>query len=196
MGGTYKFVVWDFESAKEERSGQIEGSAVTCLAMDSQGRVATGGPRAAVRLWPARAGAPQSFAGAKGSIKTVALSREGNRLAALADNGGVFAWNTATGVRLIAENWPAGSADAVAWTPDGRRLATGGEDGAIRLWDPESGKIALTLEGHDSAVTSLAFSPDGQVLASSGLDDAIRLWDAPDRDIMDTIYTRPSRPDD
>lgn len=117
--------------------------------------------------------------GASDQVRSIAISPDGQQLAAADAMGTITVWD-------LAEESPAGrllvTADSrinfLSFSPDGLRLATGEHDGTIRLWDAETGQaVGQPLSGHTGQVWSVAFSPDGQRLASAADDGSILLWD-------------------
>lgn len=109
-------------------------------------------------------------------ITALALSPDGNFLAAGTDDRIIIVWdlNTHKEVRRLSGN--RGQRQAIAFSPDGRTLAVGGESKTIRIWELASGKICLLLPSADD-VHCLAFSPDGRMLISSGKDKVVSLWE-------------------
>ncbi len=114
------------------------------------------------------------------------FSRNGTRLAVVAD-GALSLWNVSSpGRRLALADAPRGVMEAV-FSNDGRWLAAGAEDARIRVWETETGRLAMTLAGHDFAAGfRLAFSPDGRTLASFA-GGTLKLWTLPARREVTTL---------
>ncbi|GAA0402018.1 hypothetical protein Acor_60520 [Acrocarpospora corrugata] len=135
-----------------------------------------------------------------GAVRDLALSPDGNWLAAAGDDEVVRVWDLALTRRLGGE--PAGAAPeavagappcrpatvkasatrrtelatATATSPDGRQFATA-TAGAICLWDARTRKrLREPLTGHTGQVNTLVYSPDGAELVSGGDDHTIRWW--------------------
>ena len=113
----------------------------------------------------------------KGSVKEVAYSPDGNRLA-VASGTGIWLYDARTGKELGLLTDHKNSVLTVAFSPDGTTIASGSEDMTVILWDAITGEHKQTLIGHQSYVTSVAFSPDGNILASASYDATVRFWDA------------------
>ncbi len=113
----------------------------------------------------------------KGSVREVAYSPDGNRLAA-ASGTGVWIYDLHTGKELSLLTGHVGYVLTVAFSPDGNTIASGSGDDTVILWDTDTGQLKHTLIGHKSAVTGVVFSSDGKILASSSMDSTLRVWDA------------------
>ena len=122
-----------------------------------------------------------------GTVQSVALSPDGNLLAAGDSTGQIRLWRVANGQpRLICKghtNWVC----AVAFSPSGRILASGSFDQTIKLWDVGTGECLNTLQEHTNEVWSVTFSPDGQQLASGSFDQTVRLWDVHNGQCLNTL---------
>ena len=118
----------------------------------------------------------------KGTIRSVAFSPDGKKIAACGDGNIALIWDVASGKELVRlEGHKAelfnGGIRSVSFSPDGKRIVTGGCDCTIRIWDTDSGKELKKLEGHEKWVFA-AFSPDGKKIASGSGDGFVRIWDA------------------
>ena len=112
----------------------------------------------------------------KGSIRQIAYSPDGTRLA-VASSIGIWLHDllTSTEPPLIAGHLS--GVKSVAFSPDGDTIASGSSDKTVRLWNAGTGKHLRTLTGHTGVVYSLAFSPDGKTLASGSTDGTVILWE-------------------
>lgn len=116
----------------------------------------------------------------------LSMSNDGKRLAA-AGGDFAFAWNVATGQRLLRATHAASSetltpqqwiVDA-AISPDGKLLAYAarGEKFA-HVWNVDTGRQILELK-HDSAVAAVVFNGDGTKLGTGSYDGTARVWEIP-----------------
>jgi WD40 repeat protein len=110
----------------------------------------------------------------KQAIVALAVSRDGQLLAAVTKDGSTTLWSTETGEKEHVLKNAVSEGTSAAFTPDGRRLATASKDGIVRLWDVHTGREVFVLR---EAGTIVAFSPDGETLATGG--KATRLWHGP-----------------
>ena len=111
-----------------------------------------------------------------GDIERVALSENGDWLAAASPAGLVRVWSTSSGgpIGRIAT----GQITALAVDDKGEKAATGSASGAVRLWDVRTGgAVGSVLRGQSDEVDAIAFSPNGKLLATGGADSAAFLWD-------------------
>jgi WD40 repeat protein len=109
-------------------------------------------------------------------VWAVALSPDGERVAAGGMNGQLHVWDVKTGKVVSEAPGYTGLVRALAFSPDGKTLASGSWDKTARLWDVDSGKELKTLEGATEWVVGVAWSPDGKYLAASDRNHQVRLW--------------------
>jgi WD40 repeat protein/serine/threonine protein kinase len=121
-------------------------------------------------------------------VKSLALSKDGLRVAEGLASGDVLVWDITTGEEAAHFKGHTGFVHSLAFSPDGRRVLSGGGDKVLRLWDIAGGKELLRYMGHKGAVTSLAFSPDGQLAVSGSEDGEVRVWRIPPSAKEDTRH--------
>ncbi len=110
-------------------------------------------------------------------ILSVALSADGQYVAAGSNSGEIHLWHVMDGQPLLTIVGHAMHVWTLAFDPEGTRLVSGGYDGLVKVWEVSSGQCLRTLEGHTRWVRSLAMHPDGRRLATCSDDRSIRLWD-------------------
>lgn len=111
-----------------------------------------------------------------GPISSIAISPDGNFVAASESSGDIHVWRIED-FQIISTmrghiNW----IFALAFSPDGKILASGGEDKSVRLWDVMTGTCLRVLSEHENSVWSVAFSPEGNMLASGSEDETVKIW--------------------
>ena len=125
--------------------------------------------------------ASRVLTGHEDTVRSVAFSPDGSRLASVALDHTLRLREAATGRTIaVAREQQGDSVDVIRFSPDGRRLASCGDDGTVRLWDARTGAPLAECRGHDQPVHFLAFSPDSRRLVSTaeGVHEPSRLWDA------------------
>jgi WD40 repeat protein len=120
-----------------------------------------------------------TIAGHTDSVKCVAWSGDGTRLATASLDRTVCVWDARTGRRLFVQDHAA-AVTSVAWSRDSRRLASASRDGTVRVWDVQDQQTLLEFKGHAQSVMSVAWSGDNSRLATGSTDSTVRVWDARD----------------
>ncbi|HIK21267.1 MAG TPA: hypothetical protein IGR15_09460 [Synechococcus sp. M44_DOE_062] len=126
------------------------------------------------------------------AITALAISPDGNLLAAGGDDGMIRLWDPHAGELLQTLAGHKGSIEALAISPDGTFLVSGGADKTVRVWDFPAlplgdGVPRLQLLGHTELINSVAISPEGRWIASGSADRTIRLWQADNGQLIRTL---------
>jgi WD40 repeat protein len=150
-----------------------EGYVWTLLKL-ADGRVASAGRDASIRLWSATGERCGELRGHRQSILGLCEIAPGV-LASVSRDRSVRLWDAATGTCLRAIEDHAAALLSIAGAGDGT-FATGCADSTIRVRDA-SGAPLRTLAGHTGWVWALAPLGPG-LLASASEDGAVKLWNA------------------
>ena len=153
-------------------------TAVTRVAFDSTGRLATMSFDGVIRLWDAGTGKVRAtYKGDVAANRVLAFSRNGKFIASSGGIRQIRLYGADTAVQDPALADPAliatgralahrGTVHVVAFNRDGKQMASAGNDKVIKIWDTESRRLVRTLTGHQFDIQALAFHPDGKRLAS------------------------------
>ncbi|MBW4575069.1 MAG: serine/threonine protein kinase [Aphanothece sp. CMT-3BRIN-NPC111] len=129
----------------------------------------------------------RTFSGHLGSVRSVAISPDGQILASGGGDKTIKLWNLHTGELLNTLSEHSKWVSSVAISPDGQILASGGGDKTIKLWNLHTGELLNTLSEHSESVNSVTISPDGQILASGSGDKTIKLWNLHTGELLNTL---------
>jgi WD40 repeat protein len=127
--------------------------------------------------------------GERGSFLSVALSPDGEWLAAGDDAGHVLVWplaalDSAPTVLSGQQRF----VDAVAFGPNPQTVASGGAEGTVHVWDlTEMAATPVSLDGPVNAVRALAFSPDDATIAAADGTGGVVVWDRASAQLVATL---------
>ncbi len=115
------------------------------------------------------------------SVRELAVSYDGMRIAAASYKEHFTIWDAATG-RIVCRCGPTPCVAATAFSPDGRTIAAAtwdgraDEKGPIVLFDTSTGRESVRLAGHVGGSEWVAYAGDG-ILVTAGKDHLFRVWD-------------------
>ncbi|NJO80735.1 MAG: hypothetical protein HC827_21025 [Cyanobacteria bacterium RM1_2_2] len=116
------------------------------------------------------------------SIDCLAISHDGQFIAAGGQNGEVKIWQMQTGEPILVAtlaNAPAW-VDQMAWNPKQNLLAFS-LGRYVQVWDAEIGEVAATLNFENSSVLDITWHPDGDRLTVAGY-QGVKVWSTQDWD--------------
>ncbi|KAB5589986.1 hypothetical protein CTheo_6573 [Ceratobasidium theobromae] len=130
------------------------------------------------------------------SVRSLAYSPDGNRVAFGCDDGSMGVRNAYDGSAIV-DTFKGHTKHimSIAFSPDGGRLITSSDDETMHLWNAEDGApISCSFNGHSSRIKSVKFSRDGSRIVSSSADCTIRVWRATDGTAVGDAFRGHGRP--
>jgi WD40 repeat protein len=133
-------------------------------------------------LWDAGTGAPvaclhsSSFVVLEGGSASGSVFADGQAVASVAREGGVWAAATGEAMGPQSPELRFSLSCKVLFSPDGRRVAAAsGSRGGLRVLEAAGGAEVARLDD-GQGLTCMAFSPDGERLASGSEGGTVRVW--------------------
>ena len=172
-------VTWNLSDNQSRVVVQLrKGRGLGAAHFDSTGqRIVYLDDEGAIAVKDLRSGGIIALKGAPHDVWDVALSPDGEHVAAATAIGKLMIW------RLDQPDRPSqilsghiGSIQMLAYSPDGR-IVTAGSDRTVRVWNPANGTQVI-LRGHQDEVDTARFAPGGSQVLSVSDDGTLRLWDA------------------
>jgi eukaryotic-like serine/threonine-protein kinase len=141
LGGRSIIEIWSPTTGAVELTLHCRhASEVTTLGWSPDGkrRASSRYLRGAIDVWDAISGEYlYLYQGHRDTVRVVAWSRDGLRIASCSLDGTVQIWSAETGTLLGAFRGHTGPVYALAWSPDGAFIASGSEDRTMRIWRPD-----------------------------------------------------------
>lgn len=107
----------------------------------------------------------------------LALSPDGQTLAAAMQDGSIRLWQIELGAFLRTLPAVPSPAQSVAFQPsNGGLVAAGHDDGQVRLWRWADGALVGVLRVGSYSIKSIVFAPDGASLLTGTADGRVRQW--------------------
>lgn len=110
-------------------------------------------------------------------IKSIAISPQGDLVAAGSEDRKVRIWDTSTLELTAALGGSGGDVIGLRWSPDGTVLFSGAADGTVLSWSRGGAVRDDLVRGHSAAIEDMVWSPDGATLATASWDHTVRIWD-------------------
>jgi WD40 repeat protein/transcriptional regulator with XRE-family HTH domain len=133
------------------------------------------------RIWDVTTGLQHEVVGTQGSsIRQVAWSADGERLAGVGEDSQAFVWDASGDNLLLRLAGHCGIVTSVAWSRDDQWIASGGslhDTGELRVWNARSGECVRILAEHPRGVWALAWAPSGDRVVSGDSEGTLRWWD-------------------
>src|SRR5262249_45865481 len=134
-----------------------------------------------LKIWNAGDGKPIKSIPAKGSVASVGMSADGNKIVLAEVDGTASVWANPPGDKpLVGFTQPA-PIQAIAVSPNGARLAVASDNKGnpiIRVVDLTSGTELVAFTDHTAPIRSLQFAGDNRTLISASADKTVRYFDA------------------
>ncbi|NEQ22478.1 MAG: protein kinase, partial [Microcoleus sp. SIO2G3] len=117
-----------------------------------------------------------------GSIRSLAISPDGQLLASGSDDKTIKLWHLVTGEELFTLKAHTKAVYSVAISADGEILASSSDDKTIKIWQLKTGRQLGTItlgnwfSGDSGCVYSVAISPNREIIASLSSGGTIKLW--------------------
>ena len=180
-GGYRKVRLWDESFNLVREITDLEGRVTAVVfAPDNQSLYIADGVAAAsgtVRQWKLKDGARMvEWRAHADTIFSLAISRDGKKLASAGGDQVVKVWNLAERKPISALEGHRGAVYSVAFDSNATRVASASADKRVIVWDLKTNLKATLIRSHKSGVTGLGWSVDDKMLVTSCEDGLARVF--------------------
>lgn len=172
---------WEIATGRESRQFLVDQSLFTPwtrFVFSADGALVASSSGGRALIYDVRAGKRVGeFACGQNGPFCLSFSPDGTRLAAIADTGEVYVWQTANAKSV--QRFPASFKDcaAITYFPDGKRILFATDNKVYQLNPETKGPPSLLVDAEDT-VGVLAVSNNSQFAATgAAMSGAVRLWD-------------------
>jgi WD40 repeat protein len=181
-GSDGKLLLWNFDNDQFTKTvlDSVAGK-VSCVSFDPGGAwlaYGTGGGAVKSVSVGNQAPFPVSLPNSGHAVLSLAVSKDGNSLAAGLSNGTIMIWTRTDPVTRPQEilGRHASGVTALAFSQDGREMASSSYDRTLKLAGfPVLEGNPISIEDHDLWVYDILFTPDEKYLISCSADKTIRI---------------------
>jgi eukaryotic-like serine/threonine-protein kinase len=172
--------VWDVASGAELRSWDVPKSTYILAADAKLSRMVTGYAHEGATLWNATTGQQIATLEPAGHwARTVAMSRDGERVIVGSDDGLLRSFHGDSGAPLGSPIAVDDRVTAIALGPREDRLAATDARGRVHVFELASHAAILEFQAHPTWIEDVEYSRDGAWLVTAGRQDHIaKVWNA------------------
>jgi len=134
-----------------------------------------------------------TFQGHTDSVKSVAISADGQQALSGSSDKNLKLWNLKTGEEIRTLTGHTDKVYAVVFFSDSKTALSGSGDNTIKQWNLLEGAAIRTFAGHTAPVRTVALAPDEETFLSGSEDKTLKLWNRHDKKELLTFegHTKP-----
>ena len=175
------------KSKIQPRTNNCQGHTelITCLVINLDNLLATGGDDKVIKLWDLREGQLTcTLESHTGGVKCLCFAPD-NLLASGSEDRTVRLWDIKKHCLIGVLRGHTNTVEHLIFCSN-NLLASGSWDNTIRLWNVENLQLIYTFEGHTGYIRCMVMGPDS-LLASGSNDQMVRLWDIKNRKLIHAL---------
>lgn len=165
---------------QEDRNPVIEidvGNPVFAVAFSPNGKHLVSSDDKGIQVWRVEDGTRVATMKAR-SVRCLAVSKDGQWIAARTNWGKLFVWNAETHERVFSYQ-DYFDVNGVDFSPDATRLVVASQNWTASVWDIATCKQVQTLR-HTSQVIAAKYSHQGDRIATATYNGSVRVYDSND----------------